>query len=229
VRPGRVLPLLALPAAAMALAAPAGARLPPPDPGTGDPPAPVAAGPAPAGAPAGRRSRAVGKPWHGALMDGVQLPAFGEGYVTWDPILKRVPNRGWRRWGTDTLVALVERVCAEFGADHPDAPLLVVGDLSRPGGGIFDERFGGLGHASHQNGLDIDVYYSRRDGVARAPWRPGQVDRRLAQELVDRFVAAGAEKIFVGPRVRLHGPPRVVQPLAHHDDHLHVRIPRPGA
>jgi murein endopeptidase len=223
----RTLPPLAVLAAAVQVTAPAEARLPPPDAGAPQGPAPTAAAPPPAAAPAARRSRAVGKPWRGRLVRGVQLPAFGEGYVTWDPILEQVPNRGWRRWGTDALVALVQRISAELGLDHPEAPLLVVGDLSRPRGGIFDERFGGLGHASHQNGLDVDVYYPRKDGLARAPWRPDQVDRRLAQELVDRFVAAGAEKIFVGPRVRLRGPPQIVQPLVHHDDHVHVRIRRP--
>jgi murein endopeptidase len=227
VRPARVLPLLAVLAAVAASPAPAGARLPPPDPGAAGAPGPTAAAPPPAVAPAARRSRSVGMPWRGRLVRGVQLPAFGEGFVTWDSVLKRVPSRGWRRWGTDTLVALVQRIAAEFGADHPSAPLLLVGDLSRPLGGIFDERFGGLGHASHQNGLDVDVYYPRRDGVGRAPWRPGQVDRRLAQDLVDRFVAAGAEKVFVGPRLGLRGPRRVVQLLVHHDDHLHARITLP--
>jgi murein endopeptidase len=228
VRTGRVLSLLAVLATVAPFAAPAHARLPPADPGAAGGPGPTAAAPAPAVLPTAR-SRAMGRPWRGRLVGGVQLPAFGEGYVTWDGVLKQVPSRPWRRWGTDTLVALVQRICAEFGIDHPSAALLLVGDLSRHSGGVFDERFGGLGHASHQNGLDVDVYYPRKDGVARAPWRPGQVDRRLAQDLVDRFVAAGAEKIFVGPRVRLRGPRRVVQPLVHHDDHLHVRIPRAAA
>jgi hypothetical protein len=46
----------------------------------------------------------------------------------------------------------------------------------------------------------------------------------LAQELVDRFVAAGAEVIYVGPNTPLTGPPGVVVPLTNHDNHLHVRI-----
>jgi hypothetical protein len=50
----------------------------------------------------------------------------------------------------------------------------------------------------------------------------------LAQDLVDRFVAAGAQRVFVGPRVGLRGPRGIVARLAHHDDHLHVRIPNPG-
>ena len=46
----------------------------------------------------------------------------------------------------------------------------------------------------------------------------------LAQELVDRFVDAGAIKVYVGPRVRLSGRRGVVTPLVYHDDHLHVRL-----
>ena len=31
-------------------------------------------------------------------------------------------------------------------------------------------------------------------------------------------------KVFVGPRLNLKGPRKIVVPLIHHDDHLHVRI-----
>ena len=78
---------------------------------------------------------------------------------------------------------------------------------------------------SHQNGLDADVYYPRRDGRERRAGAPRLVDQRLSQDLVDRFVAAGARYVFTGPRLSLRGPRRIVQKLAHHDDHLHVRLP----
>ncbi|MEA2288790.1 MAG: penicillin-insensitive murein DD-endopeptidase [Solirubrobacteraceae bacterium] len=203
------------------------------------PPAPVApvpaasapAQPAPlAAAPARRaRSRAIGAPWRGRLVHGVQFPEVGQDHLTWDAILKRTPNRPWRRWGTDTLVATIERVLAAYHVAYPDAPQVLVGDLSRPQGGVFDERYGGLGHASHQNGLDVDVYYPRVDGALRAAWRPDQVDRVLSQALVDRFVRAGAQLVFVGTRTRLRGPRKVVEAIPHHNDHLHVRIAAPRA
>jgi hypothetical protein len=174
-----------------------------------------------------RRSRAVGKPFHGRLVGGVELPAAGTHFVTVDPVTGDSPNRAWRRNGTDRLVEALLAVAGEYAAAHPEAPRLVVGDLSRPRGGRFGREYGGDGHRSHQNGLDADVYYPRRDGRERKPTRVGQVDRRLAQELVDRFVAAGAQYVFVGPRTGLRGPRRVVMTLANHDDHLHVRI-RPG-
>jgi hypothetical protein len=117
-------------------------------------------------------------------------------------------------------------VLADFHAAHPDGPRLGVGDLSRTRGGPFGSEYGGLGHASHQNGQDVDVYYPRRDRRELPPAKPSQVDRALAQELVDRFVAAGADMAFVGPHVGLHGTRGVVKELAHHDDHVHVRWPK---
>jgi murein endopeptidase len=172
----------------------------------------------------GAPSRAVGEPWHGRLINGVQLPEVGPGYETWDPIYKRVGNRPWRRWGTDRLIVAVTRVTADYARRHPDAPPILIGDLSRPDGGDFGKRFGGLGHASHQSGLDADIYYPRTDGRLRRAFKPSQVDRRAAQELVDAFVHAGAEYVFVGPSLHLRGPRKIVTPLVHHDDHLHFRL-----
>jgi murein endopeptidase len=171
-----------------------------------------------------QRSVAVGLPTAGRLVRGVRLPAEGVHFFTWDPVKRRSPNRAWRRWGTDKLVRLVLRIAREYGNDHPYAPRMSVGDLSRPRGGNFGPQFGYLGHASHQNGLDVDIYYPRADGRERAPRDASEINRRLSQDLVDRFVEAGAVKIFVGPNTGLRGPPNVVMPLINHDNHLHVRI-----
>ena len=178
--------------------------------------------PAPAAPPP--PSRAVGHPWAGRLVHGRLLAPLGAGYATWDPIRKRLGNRAWRRWGTERLVSTVRRVLAGYAHAHPRATPVLVGDLSRPHGGEFGRRFGGLGHVSHQNGLDADIYFPRRDGRLSRAGRPSQVDRRAAQELVDAFVRAGADSVFVGPSLGLRGPRRIVQVLAHHDDHLHLRL-----
>jgi murein endopeptidase len=172
-------------------------------------------------------SRALGEPYdRGRLRRGVQLPAEGTDYVTWDAPLQRSPSRGWRRWGTDVLVTTIFRVLAEHRSAHPEAPRVLVGDLSRPHGGVFDRRYGGLGHASHQNGLDVDVYYPRRDRRPREPRGPSQVDRVLARDLVARFLDAGAEVVYVGRRVGIR-PRARVEAIDHHEDHLHVRLPNP--
>jgi murein endopeptidase len=187
----------------------------PPPPATTTPQQPVA--------PAGP-SRAVGQPWHGHLVNGVQLPEVSADWLTWDPVLKQIPNRPERRWGTAKLIATLQRVLAGFHAAHPDAPQLLIGDLSRPHGGVFDQRYGGLGHASHQNGLDADVYYPRADRRLLAAYKPELIDRALAQDLLNRFVADGAQFVFVGTRTALRGPRKIVQVIAHHNDHMHVRI-----
>jgi murein endopeptidase len=210
--------VLLLVATALA-AANAGAQTPAPDAGAAAPEAPQ---------PDAPRSIAVGVPWHGRLEHGVQLPAAGTDFVTWDAIRRVSPNRAGRRWGTDALIVLLDTVTREFREAHPDVPPILIADLSRPNGGPFGPRYGGLGHDSHQNGLDADVMYPRRDRAPLAAVRPAQVDRALAQDLVDRFRAAGAVKLFVGPHLHLHGPRGLVVPLVHHDDHVHVRIANPG-
>lgn len=170
------------------------------------------------------RSRSVGEPFAGRLINGVQLPASGPHFVTFDSALRRSPSRGWRRWGTDRLIRTLLRVIDAYARAHPHAQPVVIGDLSRPHGGFFGSEYGGLGHASHQSGLDADVYYPRRDRRLRPPLTPAQIDHGLAQDLVTRFVRAGAQFVFVGPNTHLHGPAGVVEILALHDDHMHVRI-----
>ena len=218
--------------AAIALAADDGRRERLSPPLTSPPPAPERTGPAPPAADnppreriRWRRSVAVGDPAAGRLIRGVRLPSEGEHFYTWDPVKRRSPNRSWRRWGTDRLVRILLQVAREYHKAHPGARRMAIGDLSRPRGGDFGPRFGYIGHASHQNGLDADIYYPRADRRPRAPDYASQIDRGLSQELVDRFVAKGAVAIYVGPNTGLGGPPGVVQPLVNHDNHLHVRIP----
>jgi Penicillin-insensitive murein endopeptidase/Zinc carboxypeptidase len=174
-------------------------------------------------------SRSLGLPWAGSLVGGVQLEAEGEHFFTWDHVRKRSPNRAWRLYGNRRLLRTLRAVVDAYAAARPRAPRVGVGDLSRRYGGDFGPRYGGIGHASHQNGLDVDVYYPRRDRRERPPRTVRQIDRVLAQDLVDRFVAAGAAKVFVGPRTGLRGPPAVVEELpAYHDNHMHVRLPGDG-
>jgi murein endopeptidase len=207
---------------------------PPPPVTTGPPgPATTAPGPPPTTAPAATTpaapvptgpSRAIGLPWHGRLVNGVELPEVTTDWLTWDPVLKQIPNRPERRWGTAKLIRTLREVLAAWHAAHPELPQVLIGDLSRPQGGVFDQRYGGLGHASHQNGLDADVYYPRLDHRLLAAYKPALVDRAVAQDLVNRFVAAGVQFVFVGTRVGLTGPKKIVEVIAHHNDHMHVRI-----
>jgi hypothetical protein len=174
-------------------------------------------------------SQAVGLPIRGRLRCGWVLAAQSDTWVTWDFPLGHSPNRHARRYGTEALVTTVERVAGAFHAAHPDRRLLV-GDLSRRYGGPFGRRYGGPGHASHQNGLDVDVYFPRRDRAEVPAGRPAEVDLPLAREVVRRFAAERTQYLFVGCRRNylLRGV-RKVQRLCngYHENHVHVRLRPP--
>jgi len=161
----------------------------------------------------------VGVPWDGHLLDGTQFPVAGPNWVTWNPVTDTVPNDPDRLYGNERTVRALIAVIDAYRAANPGAPPVVVGDLSRKGGGPFYDE-----HVSHQNGLDADVYYPRLDGKLKDPSTPANIDHRLAQDLVDRFVAAGAEIVLVGPDTGLTGPSGVVIPYPNHDNHMHVRF-----
>jgi murein endopeptidase len=169
-----------------------------------------------------QRATSVGLPYSGRLLDGTQLPVEGPDWVTWNPVTDSLPNRPERLYGNERTIRTVISVIAAYRVAHPDAPRVVVGDISRRDGGRMDE------HLSHQNGLDVDVYYPRRDRHLRAPVATSQIDTRLAQDLLGRFVAAGAKMVFVGFSTGLRGPGGVVVPYPNHENHMHVRFPSPG-
>lgn len=203
---------------------------------------PVLAAPAPASAQAGplgsscrlgpslltAGSLARGTPNRGTLVRGVQFPAESNVAFTWDFPLGVSPSRPWRRWGTERLVRTLDCVLTQVSLADAFGRPVGVADLSRPRGGPFGSRYGGMGHASHQNGLDADVLYPRLDECECAPTRVAQIDVPRTQQLVSAFVAAGATYVFVSPVLwrqgRLRGPKAVVRPLVYHDDHLHVRL-----
>ena len=68
-----------------------------------------------------RASRAVGRPFAGRLVRGVQLPAQGVDFWTYDWGTRAMPNRPWRRWGTDRLVRRVLAVLRDFRIANPGA------------------------------------------------------------------------------------------------------------
>jgi murein endopeptidase len=168
-----------------------------------------------------RKSRALGQPTGGSLVNATKLPAEGRHFVTWDYNRHRSPSEMDHRYGTGHLIRVVLTVAAEFARAYPGAARLVIGDLSRPRGG----GWGSGAHASHQNGLDVDIYYPRRDKRERAPLSVSQIDHKLAQDLVNRFVRAGAQYVFIGPNTSLTGRRGVVMDWPNHDNHLHVRLP----
>ena len=168
------------------------------------------------------QARSLGVPYGGSLVHGTQLPVKGANWVTWSPITDSRPNAPERLYGNERTIRAILSVTREYRAAHPRASRVVIGDISRESGGPMDD------HVSHQNGLDVDVYFPRLDRTLRAPTTAGEIDHRLAQDLLVRFVAAGAQMIFIGYSTGLHGPAAVVIPWPGHEYHMHVRFPPPG-
>ncbi len=166
-----------------------------------------------------RNATSIGLWYSGSLIAGTQLPVESADWVTWNPVTDSVPNTPRRLYGNERTIRTIVSVIEAYRAAHPRAPRVVVGDISFEDGGPMDA------HVSHQNGLDVDIYYPRRDGTLRAPRSREAIDRRLAQDLLDRFIAAGAHKVFVGYQTDLQGPRDVVVPYPNHEDHMHVRFP----
>ena len=120
--------------------------------------------------------------------------------------------------GHDRLVRLLLRVIAATRRPTRGSPGGDRGPEQARGG-----PFGPV-HATHQNGLDADVYYPRRDRQ-RAAAEARLADRPPAGAGSRRPLRRGrAHLVYVGPNTGFTGPADVVQVLWNHDNHLHVRI-----
>lgn len=172
-----------------------------------------------------RRSRAVGSPTDGSLLNGVPVPGEGKNFFTWNLPRGTSPNPRFRRFGTSTIVRRTRAVIADFRRANPRAPRVGIADLSLPEGGEFGVSFGGTGHVAHRNGTEVDILYPRRDRAEQATESPAEVDRRLAQDLLDRFLEVGAVRVVVDARVGLTGPARKIASAPFHEDHMHIRFP----
>lgn len=106
--------------------------------------------------PAPLAARAIGSYARGCLSGAKALPVDG---TAWQAM--RLSRN--RNWGHPRLIALVQKL-AEDGRAKDNWPGLLVGDLSQPRGGPML-----TGHASHQVGLDADV------------WLTPMPDRRLSE------------------------------------------------
>ena len=95
--------------------------------------------------PAAMASRSIGFYSKGCLAGAVAMPKDGP---TWQ--MTR-PSRN-RAWGNPAMIALLERLSAE-AAEKDGWRGFLIGDIAQPRGGPMSS-----GHASHQIGLDADVY-----------------------------------------------------------------------
>jgi penicillin-insensitive murein endopeptidase len=97
--------------------------------------------------PAPLAARSIGFYAKGCLAGAAALPTDG-------PAWQAMRLSRNRNWGHPDLVALIEKLAVE-AKEHDGWPGLLVGDISQPRGGPML-----TGHASHQVGLDADVWFT---------------------------------------------------------------------
>jgi LysM repeat protein len=103
-----------------------------------------------------------------------------------------VLDRG-RAWGTMLTVSRVAEVLSSHFMRFPDSPLLLVGDISRKGGGFLSP------HRSHRRGRDVDIRYPLLKPDKRyVPATADTWDLQRTWSLVRAFIKTGdVEYIFV--------------------------------
>jgi penicillin-insensitive murein DD-endopeptidase len=192
--------------------------------------------------PAPLAARTIGFYSRGCVAGAVALPVDGP---EWQAM--RLSRN--RNWGMPQLVAYIEKLARDAKA-LDGWPGILVGDLGQPRGGPAP-----FGHASHQSGLDVDIWFEpmperrlsddeREDMVMASILEPGtqyELDMDKWPEGLDRLIerAAGypeVARIFVNPGVKKllcdrAGDDRAwlskVRPWYKHDDHFHVRLSCP--
>jgi penicillin-insensitive murein endopeptidase len=192
------------------------------------------------GTPSPHGTDPIGETGRGCLAGAVQLPESGP---TWQAM--RLGRN--HHWGDPSMMAYIEdlsRAAARIGWKG-----LYVGDISQARGGPVK------GHASHQTGLDVDIWYTppsrldltrtQREQLSainvrsadqrsvNANWTPAHAELLEAAARDPR-----ANRIFVTGPVKLAmcetaGPRdaawlRKIRPWWGHHDHFHVRLNCPA-
>ncbi|PZQ49900.1 MAG: penicillin-insensitive murein endopeptidase [Rhodovulum sulfidophilum] len=182
----------------------------------------------------------VGQNSKGCLAGGVQMPERGATWVTMRPSRNH-------HWGTPETLEFIARLSVD--ATRIGWPGIYVGDIAQPRGGPV------AGHASHQTGLDVDIWLNRparldltrkeREGLSAINVRTSDqrnVNRNWTPEHAALLRLAAedpaVERIFITAPAKLAmcaaTPPRdrawlrKIRPWWGHNDHFHVRLNCPA-
>ncbi|MFA6238090.1 MAG: penicillin-insensitive murein endopeptidase [Bacteriovorax sp.] len=139
-------------------------------------------------------SEPVGTSTQGALVDGLALPEMGEGYV-------HMYRESERFWGTSQMINMLEKAAEDIASKYPGLDRLQVEDIGKIDGGDID------GHASHENGQDVDLGYYKSDRIEHDPIAKNQ-------EFADPMVIKGK----VSPNFDLERNWELVKALHRHGD-----------
>jgi len=189
-------------------------------------------------------SRVIGFYTHGCLAGGVALPVDGPGYEA-----IRLGRR--RIYGHPDIIDYIESLGKQTQA--AGLPRFRVGDVAQARGGPLP-----FGHASHQTGIDADIWFTFDTGQVPPPdardfpelgsmlGRSGAIDpSRFGPAQVRLLQLAAADgrvdRLFVNPAIKLalcrgYGGATAdgtawlsrLRPWWGHDDHFHVRLRCPA-
>lgn len=191
--------------------------------------------------PSAGEARVHGSTTGGCVEGAVALPRRGEGYWAVRP------NRA-THFGHANLVDYVQTLGRRVSDDG--LPALAIGDMSLPRGGPYPQQ-----HRSHQNGLDVDIYFWRLDDRPirpplrsprwalpapprpAGPWRPERIRPQRVRLLQLAAEDPRVDAILVNPRIKAALCKLVqgdrdwlsrVQPFWGHERHFHVRMHCPA-
>lgn len=186
-------------------------------------------------------TRAVGFYTDGSLENGGCIPAEGDGYMQ----LYRDVNH---IFATRPLLNMIVETASDMDEKFPNRDRLQVEEMSAREGGEID------GHASHENGLDVDIQFFKADGVEHIPtaqqyYAPKMVvggavspnfDLERNWELMKTLHRHGdVQRIFIDTKLKnalckyarstgdYTSNIKVLRSLQHqtnHQDHIHVRL-----
>ncbi|MCG8423114.1 MAG: penicillin-insensitive murein endopeptidase [Proteobacteria bacterium] len=186
--------------------------------------------------------RAIGSYRAGCVQGAATLPLDGTGYQVMRPSRRRY-------YGHPDLIDFIKTLANEM--NRRQLGVLLVGDLGQPRGGPAPS-----GHASHQSGLDVDLWYTYPEQAARRSLSRDERENTAAGTLVDvtskkltaeftprivqilKITASDrrVERVFVNPVIKSaicasesddRDWLRKLRPWWGHHDHFHVRLACP--
>jgi penicillin-insensitive murein endopeptidase len=181
-------------------------------------------------------ARSIGTTNLGCLAGAAALPPEGPGW-------QAIRTSRNRHWGHPETIALVAHIAGRARA--AGLPDLWIGDLSQPRGGPMP-----WGHASHQSGLDADIWLDLRPkprvpaaqredlaipSLVRADGLdvdPARWTARHATLIRIAAEAPGLDRLLVNPAIKRRlcaehrGAAwlRQIRPWRGHDSHMHLRL-----
>ncbi|HBO39172.1 MAG TPA: penicillin-insensitive murein endopeptidase [Pasteurellaceae bacterium] len=181
----------------------------------------------------------IGSYSNGCIIGAQALPFRGDGYQ----VIRTGKNR---YYGHPDMISYLQRLGKKVNA--AGMPTMLVGDIAMPGGGRFL-----TGHASHQMGLDADIWLRMGTLSEKDAYNPSgmgllvvnrstqRVDDKLWTENHAELIRLAAQdsqvsRIFVNPAIKLklcqttHGDRtwlHKIRPWFGHDSHFHVRLTCP--